>query len=116
MSRKILKPEDVKVVEVTEQEPIIEETEPIMETEPEPIMETEPPIVETEPEPEQIPSGPTLNDVPIGQNFRFNNGVYKKVNTCRVQNFLKGDDATEAMAGNTVIEPILPGHAVEPDA
>ncbi len=62
------------------------------------------------------PTGPTLGSVPIGQNFRLNGQVYKKINHGLVLNYLNGDDATEPMDSSTVIDPILPGHAVEPDA
>jgi len=60
--------------------------------------------------------GPTLGSVPIGQNFRYNGRVYKKINDAVVQNFLNGDDTTESMPNNTVIDPIIPSHEVEPDA
>lgn len=69
-----------------------------------------------EPEPEPIPAGSILfRDAPIGQNFRYAGQVWKKINHGVVQNFQKGDDATEPMDGGTIIEPIIPGHLVEPD-
>ena len=82
--------------------------------------EAGPPI--EEPIPEQpvskpLPAGSILfQDAPIGQNFRQGGSVWKKINHGVVQNFQKGDDATEPMDGGTIIEPILPGHEVEPDA
>ena len=67
-------------------------------------------------EPETVPQGITLASVPIGQNFRYNEKVYKKINNGVVLNFLNADDATESMNNNTIIEPIIPSHFTEPDA
>ncbi len=70
-----------------------------------------------EPEEPKLPAGSILfGDAPIGQNFRYAGQVWKKINHGVVLNFLNGDDSTEPMDGGTVIEPILPGHEVEPDA
>ncbi len=63
-----------------------------------------------------IPEGSCLlGDALIGQNFRYAGQVWKKINHGLVLNFQNGDDSTEPMANDTVIEPILPGHEVEPD-
>lgn len=118
-------------------EAVVEETTGVGETIPNPAMEpTEPcwcgvhhkegskvdeahkagPPIE-EPKLVPIPVGSILfQDALIGQNFRFGGSVWKKINHGVVLNFLKGDDSTEHMAGDTIIEPILPGHEVEPDA
>lgn len=64
-----------------------------------------------------IPEGSILfKDALIGQNFRYGGQVWKKINHGVVLNFQNSDDSTEPMDNNTVIEPILPGHEVEPDA
>ncbi len=120
----------------TTEAPAVGETttteEPELEPEPEPcwcgvhhkegskigkIHESGPDGPEPEPKPEPIPDGSCLlGDAPIGTNFRYAGGVYKKINHGVVQNFLNGDDATEPMDSSTIIAPIVAGHDIEPDA
>lgn len=73
-------------------------------------------VVDKKARAEALPAGAILlQNALIGQNFRLNGKVYKKINHGVVMDFLKGDDATEPMDNSTVIYPILPGHEVEPD-
>ncbi|KKL11013.1 hypothetical protein LCGC14_2550070 [marine sediment metagenome] len=70
-----------------------------------------------EPAAVELPAGSCLmKDAPIGTNFRLAGAIYKKINHGTVINSLNADDSSEPMDGDTVIEPILAGHDIEPDA